>query len=67
MTLGDKWKHVIFSDEKTFNIDGQDGLKYYWHNLGKNFCYFSKILRGGKSLILWLAFVFGGKFNLQVV
>ena len=26
MTWEDKWKHVIFSDEKKFNLDGSDGL-----------------------------------------
>ena len=28
-----KWGQVIFSDEKKFNIDGPDGLSYYWRDL----------------------------------
>ena len=37
ITWEDKWKHVIFSDEKNFNLDGSDGFKYYWHNLERTF------------------------------
>ena len=29
MKLGQKWKNVLLSDEKQFNVDGPDGLKYY--------------------------------------
>jgi hypothetical protein len=29
VTLGQKWRDVIFSDEKKFNLDGLDDNQYY--------------------------------------
>lgn len=56
-----KWKEVVFSDEKKFNLDGPDGCQYYWHDLRKEPQYFSKRVQGGGSVMVWAAFSFKGK------
>ncbi len=61
VTWGRKWREVIFSDEKKFNLDGPDGSQYYWHDLRKEPQYFSKRASGGGSVMVWAAFGFGGK------
>lgn len=47
------WDKVIFTDEKKWNLDGPDGLRYYWHDLRKEPRYFSKRNFGGGSLMVW--------------
>lgn len=64
MDYGEKWKNVIFSDEKKFNLDGPDGFQYYWRDLRKE-----KEVRmsrnfGGGTLMIWGAFSFHGKLPL---
>lgn len=50
---GDKWKRVIFSDEKKFNFDGPDGFQYYWHDLRHDQEVMMSRNFGGGSLMVW--------------
>jgi hypothetical protein len=67
ITWGNKWKDVIWSDEKKFNLDGPDGFAYYWHDLRKEELVFSKRHTGGGSLMIWACFNFHGKSELAFV
>jgi transposase len=59
-----KWNTVIFSDEKKFNLDGPDGLQYYWHDLRKEKQYYSTRQSGGGGLMVWGAFCHHGLTKL---
>lgn len=61
MDFGEKWKYVVFSDEKKFNLDGPDGFSYYWHDLRKNNAPRLSRNFGGGSLMTWAAFCINGK------
>lgn len=67
MSWNMEWRTVVFSDEKKWNLDGPDGFKCYWHCLGDNYRHYSKRVGGGKSIMLWCGFGYGGKFDLKVV
>jgi len=62
-----KWKLVIFSDDKNFNLDGPDGLGYYWHDLRKDEKIFSRHQQGGDRLMLCGAMSYYGISDLHVV
>jgi len=66
-TFNSEWRSVIFSDEKKFNLDGPDGFKFYWHKLGDAYKCYSKRSFGGKSLMVWAGFAYGGKLDLQFI
>lgn len=58
---------IVWSDEKKFNLDGPDGLAYYWHDLRADPRYFSKRNFGGGSVMIWGAFSAFGKSSLVFV
>jgi len=67
VSYGDKWDKVVFSDEKKFNLDGSDGLQYYWHDLRKEKeTYFSR-QSGGGSVMIWGGFLAGGATELAIL
>ena len=59
-----KWKTIIYSDKKCFNLDGSDGLHYYWHDLWKMLKQFITRQQGSGSVMVWVAFSFNGKTDL---
>ncbi|XGW04337.1 hypothetical protein V3C99_015474 [Haemonchus contortus] len=61
------WKQVIFSDEKKFNLDGPDGARCYWRDLGKDPVQFSRRNFGGGSLMVWGAYCWDSKLELGFV
>lgn len=63
---GEKWKKVIFSDEKKFNLDGPDCVQYYWHDLRKDKEVKMSRNFGGGSLMVWGGFSFVGALPLPL-
>ena len=62
-----EWQSVVFSDEKKWNLDGPDGLHYYWHDLRKEPQFFKKRQQGGGSVMTWAAFGAHGQTQLRIV
>lgn len=63
----EEWKRVIFSDEKKWNLEGPDGLAYYWHDTRQEELTFSKSQMGGGSLMVWGAFCWDGTAELVFI
>lgn len=62
-----KWKRIIWSDEKKFNLDGPDGFKYYWHDLRLEDEKYLSRQKGGGGIMVWGAFCSKGKAELAVL
>lgn len=67
MDFGDKWKRVIFTDEKKFSCDGPDGFKMYWHDLSKDKQICMSRNFKGKGIMIWGAFSYNGKCRLRFI
>jgi len=67
MDLGEKWKYVIWSDEKKFNLDGPDGYDYYWHSLGEDAPVLSRRAMGGGGVMIWACFDFFGASEIILI
>ena len=67
MTYGEKWKDILFSDEKKFKLNGPDGFKYYWADLRNDKKVFLKRMNGGGSVMIWGAFSYEVKSELLFI
>ncbi len=66
-TWRSRWKRVVFSDEKKFNLDGPDGFAYHWHDIRKEERYFSKRQQGGGSVMVWAVMSYYGLSSMVVL
>lgn len=57
----EEWRHVIFSDEKKFNLDGPDCAKRYWRQMSQPRRTCHRRVHGGGSVMVWAAFCYDGK------
>ncbi|CAK9809220.1 Transposable element Tc3 transposase [Anthophora quadrimaculata] len=60
-----KWRNVIFSDEKKFNLDGPDGWNYYFHDLRKEEQYLSRRQMGGGNVMVWAGIGYHDKTDIN--
>jgi hypothetical protein len=63
-TWTEEWKHVLFSDEKKFNLDGPDSWQYYWHDLRKEQLLRETSQAGTAGIMVWAGFGSLGKTEL---
>ena len=49
----EEWCHILFSDEKKFNLDGPDGNSFYYHDTRKPKLLQNKRHSEGGGTMLW--------------
>jgi hypothetical protein len=59
-----KWKDIVFSDEKKFNLDGLDNSALYYHDIRKRELLHDKRHTGGGSVMVWAAIGWRGKSSI---
>lgn len=64
LTWRTRWKKIIFSDEKKFNLDGPDGNAFYYHDERKQEILRNRRQGGGKSVMIWAAIGWYGKSQI---
>ncbi|CAK9833057.1 Transposable element Tc3 transposase [Anthophora retusa] len=65
--MSKKWRRVIFTDEKRFNLDGPDGLNYYYHDLRKEQQILSRRQMGGGGIMIWSGIGYYGKMDINFI
>ena len=62
-----KWRRIVFTDEKRFNLDGPDGFDYYYHHVKKE--ELTKVRRqmGGGSTMIWTGIGYNGKTDIVFI
>ena len=59
-----RWKKIVFSDEKKFNLDGPDGNTHYYHDDRKAKLIYNTRHTGGGSVMIWAAIGWRGKSEI---
>lgn len=62
-----EWNKVVFSDEKKFNLDGPDGLTYYWRDSRKKPLQFKHRAFKGGSVMVWAGISVYGKTKMVIL
>ena len=62
-----KRRRVLFSDEKRFNLDGTDGLQYYFHDIRKETMSAIRRKMGGGSVMVWAGVGYFAKTSIKFI
>lgn len=54
----------MWSDKKTFCLDGPNGVSYYWQHIGQEEDLMTRHQNGGGSIIIWVEFSEKEKTNI---